>query len=426
MQRKSTINGSLFLNLIVFNSESLKVESLNDLCGQLKDDYGIDIGKQSLNERFNEKAVTFLKMALEKMLQDQMDDDLSLPSLTDGIERILLKDSVCFQIDESLAEYYKGSGGSGSGASIRIQFEYDLLTGKINDLSVNAFNEQDASDSVATMELTTKGDLIIRDLAYMNLTPLKLIAKNLAYYLCRLNPRIKVFELKGDIYEIVSFKKIRTYMRRHNLKLMEKEVYIGDIEKLKVRLIIHLLPSEVVAERLRKARINAKKKGRGKLSKEYIARSYLNLFLTNASEEQIPAENVWPLYRLRWQIELIFKIWKSICKIDKVKKVKIERLECYIFSKLIFIVLGWQITWKIAKHLFIHESKAFSFFKAFKTLYLEKIKELRDIFVLRKSSLEAFMKKFYDRSRTHHLVEKRKQEPTSLEILLGCITHCFC
>ncbi len=260
----------------------------------------------------------------------------------------------------------------------------------------------------------------------MNLTPLRLIKKNLAYFLCRLNPRTKVFELKGDSYEIVDFNKIRTYMRRHNLKLIEKTVYIGDKEKMKVRLIIHLMPSKVVEKRLRKARENAKKKGRGKLSKEFITRAYLNLFITNANQEQIPAENVWPLYRLRWQIELIFKIWKSICKVDKVKKVKKERLECYVFSKLNFIVLGWQITWKIAKHLFIHESKAFSFFKAFKTLYREKIKKLRDIFVLRKSSLETFMKQFYDRSRTHHLVEKRKQEPTSLELLLSCITSCYC
>ena len=38
-------------------------------------------------------------------------------------------------------------------------------------------------------------------------------------------------------------------------------------------------------------------------------------------------------------------------KIDKVKKVKEERLECYIFSKLILIVSGWRITWQVANWL---------------------------------------------------------------------------
>ena len=107
-----------------------------------------------------------------------------------GINRILVKDSVCFQIDESLVEYYPGSGGSGSKASVRIQFEYDILCGKINDLSVNAFNDQDAKDSIATIELIEKGDLIIRDLAYTSLTVLSAIVGKIAFYLCRLNHKV--------------------------------------------------------------------------------------------------------------------------------------------------------------------------------------------------------------------------------------------
>ncbi|CAB1084749.1 hypothetical protein D1AOALGA4SA_12259, partial [Olavius algarvensis Delta 1 endosymbiont] len=32
--------------------------------------------------------------------------------------------------------------------------------------------------------------------------------------------------------------------------------------------------------------------------------------------------------------------------IEKVKKVKIHRLQCYIYSKLVLIVLSWQILWR--------------------------------------------------------------------------------
>jgi len=71
---------------------------------------------------------------------------------------------------------------------------------------------------------------------------------------------------------------------------------------------------------------------------------------------------------LRWQIELIFKIWKSIGKIHEVKKVKQHRLECYVYAKLIFIVLGWQLLWRVAKVLYHREGKLLSFYKSFKTL----------------------------------------------------------
>ena len=137
---------------------------------------------------------------------------------------------------------------------------------------------------------------------------------------------------------------------------------------------------------------------------------------------QIPAENVCKLYRLRWQIDLAFKIWKSICNIEKVKKVKKHRLECYIYSKLIFIVLGWQIVWQIARNLYSLEGKALSFFKAFKTLLRKKDTEIREVFLEGNVSIKDFMIKFYKLSRMFHLLEKKQEGPTSLEILLSCST----
>lgn len=64
VQRESKLNGSLFLDLVVFNSESLKAQSLNDLSVILKNDHHTDITKQSLHERFNDTAVAFLNPSL--------------------------------------------------------------------------------------------------------------------------------------------------------------------------------------------------------------------------------------------------------------------------------------------------------------------------------------------------------------------------
>jgi hypothetical protein len=78
--------------------------------------------------------------------------------------------------------------------------------------------------------------------------------------------------------------------------------------------------------------------------------------------------------------------------------------------------------WSIAKQLFIKEAKALSFFKASKTLLRTKLSELREVFLTRKLSVTHFMEKFYDLSRTNHLLEKKKGEPTSMELLLSFIT----
>ena len=167
VQRDSKLNGSTFVSLIIFNSNSLHDESLNDLTIALNKNHGVDISKQGLDARFNAYAVQFLTAALEDLLRQQLAEKVSFRNCLE-FKRILIKDSVCFQLDDSLVEHYPGSGGSGSRANVRIQFEYDLLDGKIVDLSLNAFNEQDAKNSVLTLDVVNDGDLIVRDFRFSN------------------------------------------------------------------------------------------------------------------------------------------------------------------------------------------------------------------------------------------------------------------
>ncbi|MGI0024660.1 MAG: IS4 family transposase, partial [Nitrososphaera sp.] len=412
------ISGSVFFDLIVFNSDKLKEQSLNDLSLEAEQRHGIEITKQSLHDRFNEYAPLFLKAALEKLLQKQVLKHVQLGKWS-HFKRVLIKDSVCFEVDPSLAEAYPGSGGSASPAAMRIQFEYDLLSGRINDLSLHAFNDQDHKDSLATVELTREGDLIIRDLGYLNLAVLQQLIDQRAFFLGRLSPTLNVYALKSGGYEKVDFIKIHQYMKRLKLATLEKEVYLGSEKNIKVRLVIYLLPDQEVEKRLRKAAKNNKKKARKPLSKEYKTRAALNLFITNTTPEQIATESIWPFYRLRWQIELIFKVWKSICKIHAVKKVKQHRLECYVYVKLIFIVLGWQILWRIAKVLYHREGKLLSFYKSFKTLLGKELDDIKQAFLEGKSTMENFIATFYGISRSHHLLEKRKKQNTPMELLLS-------
>ncbi len=154
----------------------------------------------------------------------------------DQFNRILRKDSVCFQVDESLADLFPGSGGSGSKANVRIQLEYDLLSGKVVDLSLNAFNDQDAKNSMLTLEVINEGDLVVRDLAYMHLNALNGIIKQLAHFLCRLQTNRKVYQRLGDKIIEVDFAEIAIVMREHGIDKIEEVVFLGEELDLEVRL----------------------------------------------------------------------------------------------------------------------------------------------------------------------------------------------
>jgi hypothetical protein len=410
----------MFLSLIIFNSNSLLDESLNDLTIALDKKYGVDISKQGIDDRFNAYAVQFLRAALESLLQQQLTEKISFRNCLE-FKRILIKDSVCFQIDESLVEHYPGSGGSGSKANVRIQFEYDLLDGKIVDLSLNAFNDQDAKNSVLTLDVVNDGDLIVRDLAYMHLESLQGIIDRIGHFLCRLNTQAKVYQERDGKMIALDFPAIVKAMRQHNIRKTEETVFIGKNQELQVRLFIYLLPESVYNERMRKANKVAESKGR-QLSKEYKARAGLNLFITSAPEELINVETAWQIYTLRWQIELTFKVWKSLCKIDKVKKVKKDRLECYIWSKLLLIVLCWRVVWFTGMLLRRHYGKNISYFKAFKTL-MHDVATLKKIFVDGTIALESYLVEFLLLSSKKHLLEKKKgRENYSPEVLFRSLT----
>ena len=116
------------------------------------------------------------------------------------------------------------------------------------------------------------------------------------------------------------------------------EAYIGHIQKLPTRVIIHRLTDDQTQTRLKNQIIREKKKGiiMKEKSKQFMG---INVYITNTPSKEVPTQYVHPLYSLRWQIEILFKTWKSFFEIDECKIIKKERLECHLYGQLIGILL---------------------------------------------------------------------------------------
>ena len=264
---------------MMFQHKLLGKEGLIQLVSNMSAGYQVHITKQSLHERFNQRAVNFLKAAIEQVLAAQLWSGKGSVK-PKSFMRILIKDSICFQISPHRKSYYHGSGGDGSEAALRIQFEYDLLSGTITDLSVSAFKCQDSTNSVDTLGKVKPGDLIIRDLASIEACG--------ASHLSRLpvTTNVYVIDKQGE-FQPIDLSEITAYMKKNSLTIRQIEVYLGKEYRLPVRLIIERHPEAQVAIRLRKANEIALKKGR-KVSRRYKDKIQLNLFITNATPEQIP------------------------------------------------------------------------------------------------------------------------------------------
>ena len=112
--------------------------------------------------------------------------------------------------------------------------------------------------------------------------------------------------------------------------------------KIPCRLLIEPVSDIEYCRWFKKAIKKAKSRGAVPSELQKITLKY-NLFITNVPAIGLPFEARRKTYYLRWQIELIFKTWKSFFKIDRIKKVKKERLECQLLAKLMWILINWEL-----------------------------------------------------------------------------------
>jgi hypothetical protein len=68
------------------------------------------------------------------------------------------------------------------------------------------------------------------------------------------------------------------------------------------------------------------------------AASYVILFTTVPAERMSIAMCL-ELYRLRWQVELAFKRWRSLCHFDRLPNYRDDTILAWLYAKLLLAVL---------------------------------------------------------------------------------------
>jgi len=412
-KRKSKLSPEVFFDMMFYVASLTENFSLEASISYLESKYGIEMRKQSLDERFTEKTKTFVKTVLDRLISSQPSDILYVGDFLKNYNHVRIKDSTKFNVPDNLAEHYKGSGGSGDckKAGISIQYEFDLKTGISLDLNITEAVRNDQKDAKETSENFCENDLVIRDLGYFSTSVLSKIAEKKAYFLSRLNANVSVYDENGKEFD---FEKLYGFMTKNGIEKCEKFVTVSN-NKLPVRLFIGLVPYEVYNERIRRKQTEEKKKGRTMAERTKLL-YHFNLFITNAEEEKLPFDKIMPLYWFRWQIELMFKNWKSVFSIQKFQKMKETRYITMLYIRLIFIVLNMQIVNSVQSAISKQKLKK-NILSYQKTLQTLKTKFVEILIILRSSQEDAVnsLKDIYNILSENHWRENRKNRENFIE-----------
>ncbi len=339
-QRKRKLSPKVFLESLMYKTFEGNNQSLSNHTMEILLHNGVQLKKQSLDERFNASSVKFIKEILTDCLAKRSAGISS--GLSDNFSYIYVQDSTRFGLPTGLKNSFPGFGGRAKmDAGGQIQFAYELKSNSIQHIEFLAATVND-SKVCGTSDWLQKNSLLLRDLGYFSMNLLKEIIEKEAYFVSRVKSKTVFYHLINNKYEKLDVVKLIAYMKRHRIKTMEKNVLVGAEDKLPVRACFCLMPEEIKEQRISKARTTARQRG-WEFSKEYQTWAGINVFITNAKEDKLPISQLSTVYKLRWQIELVFKSWKSYYKIHLYKSIKQERLECYLYASLLYMAMHWKI-----------------------------------------------------------------------------------
>lgn len=372
-----------FLETLLFKEFQGNRQSLSDHVLQLAVDHNIHIRKQSLDERFTEASCKFVQGVLFDKFKS-LGDVADLPDL-EAFPAVYLQDSTKFKLPNSMHADYPGYHQSGAS----IQLTLDIKRHSINRLSIHPQTHSDSREA-CKIDGLQQGSLLIRDLGYFSVEGLKAIESNNSFFISRLQPRSALYEIIGDTHVRFNLKDLLVKMKKRRLVSFEKILYINNQSRHQVRVCFFLLPEKIRNERLRKQRLTNKNRG-WKSSKEYDVWTWFNVFITNASVTQMSISQIEKVYKYRWQIELVFKSWKSYYQIEKLKAMKKERIECYLFSILLKAIIHNDVMNIYKAHITKKDTDAVSFLK-FTKLLVGLDKSVKRIMTGRRKDVNEFIK----------------------------------
>ena len=310
---------------------------------------GLEVTAAAVEHRFNGRLVVFLRAVLERVVERALAAAPQPIELLKKFTSVRLGDSSTLALPAELADQFPGCGGTlhTGPAALKIHLLWDFLTGSILRLGITPGRDSDATNPIA-QELPPAGSLSLFDLGYFALDRLGNITRAGAFWISRLQFGTSVFDAQGRPLAVLQ------YLRgQSGPGPIDGPVLLGVADRLPCRLVALRVPQEVADRRRQNAYKKAQKHGRVP-SREYLDWQDWTIFVTNCTAELLSWQAVVVLYRARWQIELMFKLWKSHNRLAASRaNAPAEEQMAIILAKLITVLVQHGIllsaTWSVSR-----------------------------------------------------------------------------
>ncbi len=408
VQRRSKLTGCVFLASIVFSILEKREMTLSSLAQSCLD-VGVEITEQGLDRRINAGSQAFLEEMWTLSLEHFRQTEPLAIKLLNQFSGVYLVDSSQISLPANMSELFPGSGGNASTASMKVQLVFDYLRGQFKQLELTHGRAPDQGYR-GHWNVLEKDALYIMDLGYYVLETFRAISAIGAYFLSRLQVQTALIDQEGERIALADL------LANQCEPVAEYDVRIGSrpCHHIPCRLIAIRLSQEVADRRRQKAKANARRHGRT-ASKECLKLFDWGLFITNVPSARLRKEDVATLYRIRWQIELVFKMCKSFCGLDYVASLRPERIMTEFYARLIGVILTYFLIAPVRLPFGAQFDREISLFKM--RGMLERFARTLHITLGMSDAFVGQIQVFYHHVDHFGFKQKRRKSPNSSRLL---------
>ena len=406
VQRRSKLNGARLVQILVLGWLAKPRASLNGLV-QVGRDLGVEVSAAALQQRITERAVWLLQGLVGVALKRFREQTRLPETVLKHFSAVNIVDSSLIHLPDRLQTHFRGSRKRISPAEMKVQLSFDYLSGNLNAVEL-----QDGVSPDQRCELplawATAGSLTLMDLGYFKKSHFAAIDQAGAYFISRLQTQTGLLAQAADGHPL----DLPRFLSGLPGTDGEVGVYLKTDRTFSIRLVYACLPDEVVVERRRKAKANAKRRGKT-CSQRHLDLLAWALFITNVPSDWLSPQQVMLVYRVRWQVELIFKLWKSQAALDGIGSYGLPRILCQFYARLLGVIL---FHWSVAPCRFtpageISLPKAFEVFQRF-------VLHLVDVIRQHGRGLAPLLQRMAEDFRRFALKTIRRKSPSTLQLLI--------
>jgi len=236
---------------------------------------------------------------------------------------------------------------------------WDYKSSVFDHFALTPWNLPDQKYIDIVVALAHKGVLFIFDLGYFKIKAFAHIAAAGAYFLSRLNHQTTILHAETGCLPPLD---LASWLATVAGDSTEHAIFLGAKERVACRLVAYRIPECIVNERRRLANKKAKKKGYTP-SKAHLALLAWNLFITNVPPTIWQTATIRKVYPIRWQVELIFKSWKSYLHLASLKTKKVNPTLCYLYGRMLLVLLNYALCPQLRATLWAKKQRELSVLK---------------------------------------------------------------